>query len=52
MAFDFLVPVGEKVITFSENLSPQTLGSNINKHTAVHGLPSFADSKIAIFGVL
>ena len=52
MAFDFLVPVSEKVLAFSEFLPPQALGKNIYKHTEKKGLPVFANATVAIFGVL
>ena len=52
MAFDFLVPVKDKVLAFSEFLPPQALGKNIHKHTQKKGLPVFANATIAIFGVL
>lgn len=52
MAFDFLVPVSEKVLAFSEFLPPQALGKNIFKHTEKKGLPVFANATVAIFGVL
>ncbi|MGW9684065.1 formimidoylglutamase [Flagellimonas sp. 2504JD1-5] len=52
MAFDFLVPVTDKVLAFSELLPPQALGKNIYKHTEKKGLPVFANATVAIFGVL
>lgn len=52
MAFDFLVPVSEKVLAFTEFLPPQSLGKNIFKHTKKKGLPVFANATVAIFGVL
>ncbi|WP_420320416.1 formimidoylglutamase [Flagellimonas sp.] len=52
MAFDFLVPVTDKVLAFSELLPPQALGKNIHKHTEKKGLPVFANATVAIFGVL
>lgn len=52
MAFDFLVPIKDKVLAFSELLPPQALGKNIFKHTEKKGLPVFANATIAIFGVL
>lgn len=52
MAFDFLVPVKNKVLAFSESLPPQSLGKNIDKHTEKKGLPVFANATVAIFGVL
>lgn len=52
MAFDFLVPVSEKVLAFSEFLPPQALGKNIYKHTEKKGLPVFANATVAIFGVV
>jgi len=52
MAFDFLVPVKDKVLAFSEFLPAQALGKNIYKHTRKKGLPVFANATVAIFGVL
>ena len=52
MAFDFLVPVKDKVLAFSELLPPQALGKNIYMHTEKEGLPVFANATVAIFGVL
>ena len=52
MAFDFLVPVSDKVLAFSEFLPQQSLGKNIFKHTEKKGLPVFANATVAIFGVL
>ncbi len=52
MAFDFLVPVSDKVLAFSEFLPPQSLGKNVYKHTKKKGLPVFANASVAIFGVL
>ncbi|MEM9000144.1 MAG: formimidoylglutamase [Bacteroidota bacterium] len=52
MAFDFLVPVKDKVLAFAEFLPPQALGKNIFKHTPKKGLPVFANATVAIFGVL
>ena len=52
MAFDFLVPVKDKVLAFSEFLPPQALGKSIHKHTKKKGLPVFANATVAIFGVL
>ena len=51
MAFDFLVPVKNKVLAFSELLPPQALGKNIYVHTEKDGLPVFANATVAIFGV-
>ncbi|NAY92156.1 arginase [Muricauda sp. JGD-17] len=52
MAFDFLVPVKDKVLAFSELLPPQAVGKNIFMHTEKDGLPVFANATVAIFGVL
>lgn len=52
MAFDFLVPVKDKVLAFSEFLPQQSLGKNIYVHTEQDGLPVFAHADVAIFGVL
>lgn len=52
MAFDFLVPIKDKVLAFSELLPPQALGKNVFKHTEKKGLPVFANASVAIFGVL
>jgi len=52
MAFDFLVPVKDKVLAFSELLPQQSLGKNMYIHTEKDGLPVFAHADVAIFGVL
>ena len=51
MAFDFLVPVKDKVLAFSELLPPQAMGKNIYVHTQKDDLPVFANATVAIFGV-
>ncbi|MEB8327792.1 formimidoylglutamase [Flavobacteriaceae bacterium KMM 6897] len=51
MAFDFLVPIEDKVLAHCELLPPQALGKNIFKHTERKGLPVLANATIAIFGV-
>ncbi len=52
MAFDFLIPVSDKVLAHSELLPQQALGKNIFMHTEKDGLPVFAQADVAIFGVL
>ena len=52
MAFDFLVPVNDKVLAFTEFLPAQAIGKNIFIHTQRDGLPVFANATVAIFGVL
>lgn len=51
MAFDFLVPVSNKVLAHCELLPPQALGNNIHKHTERKGLPVLAGASMAILGV-
>ena len=51
MAFDFLVPVDEKVLAHCELLPPQALGNLIHKHTRKEGLPVLAVASFAIVGV-
>ena len=51
MAFDFLVPVEDKVLAHCELLPPQALGNQIQKHTSKKGLPVLALSTFAILGV-
>lgn len=51
MAFDFLVPVEDKVLAHCELLPGQSLGKNIYKHTVRDGLPVLAIASIAIIGV-
>lgn len=51
MAFDFLVPVADKVIAHCELLPSQSLGKKIHKHTKKDGLPVLAMASIAIIGV-
>lgn len=52
MAFDFLVPVKDKVLAHSELLPQQALGKNVFVHTEKDGFPVFAHADVAIFGVL
>jgi arginase family enzyme len=52
MAFDFLVPVADKVLAHCELLPAQALGKNIHKHTKKKGLPVLANASMAIVGVL
>jgi len=52
MAFDFLVPVKDKVLAHSELFPEQALGKNVHMHTEKDGLPVFAHADVAIFGVL
>lgn len=51
MAFDFLVPVGSKVLAHCELLPPQALGKNVFMHTERDGLPVLANASFAILGV-
>lgn len=51
MAFDFLVPIEDKVLAHTELLPSQALGKNIHKHTLQDGLPVLAIASIAIIGV-
>jgi arginase family enzyme len=51
MAFDFLVPIEDKVLAHTELLPSQALGKNIYKHTLRDGLPVLAIASIAIVGV-
>ncbi len=51
MAFDFLVPVEDKVLAHCELLPPQALGNNIHKHTSKKGLPVLAYASFALIGV-
>lgn len=51
MAFDFLVPVGNKVLAHCELLPPQALGKNVFMHTERDGLPVLANASFAIIGV-
>ncbi|NAS12847.1 formimidoylglutamase [Poritiphilus flavus] len=52
MAFDFLVPVDDKVLAHCELLPPQAVGRNIHIHTKRDGLPVLANASFAILGVL
>lgn len=52
MAFDFLVPVKDKVLAHSELLPEQAFGKNVHMYTEKDGLPVFAHADVAIFGVL
>jgi arginase family enzyme len=51
MAFDFLVPVDEKVLAHCELLPAQSIGQNVHKHTERKGLPVLANASFAILGV-
>jgi arginase family enzyme len=51
MAFDFLVPVEDKVLAHCELMPPQALGKNIHIHTERDGLPVLAIASMAIVGV-
>jgi len=51
MAFDFLVPVEDKVLAHCELLPAQSLGKSIYKHTVRDGLPVLALASVAILGV-
>ncbi|MBQ4912908.1 formimidoylglutamase [Maribacter sp. MMG018] len=51
MAFDFLVPVEDKVLAHCELLPAQAIGRNTHIHTANDGLPVLANATVAIFGV-
>src|SRR5690606_22472727 len=52
MAFDFLLPVKDRVMAFTELLPRQALGKSIQIHTQKDGLPVFAHADVALFGVL
>ncbi|RKR15311.1 arginase family enzyme [Maribacter vaceletii] len=51
MAYDFLVPVEDKVMAHCELLPEQSLGKNIYAHTERDGLPVLANASIALLGV-
>jgi arginase family enzyme len=51
MAFDFLQPVGKRVLAHCEMLPAQALGSQIYKHTEKDGLPVLAGATFALLGV-
>ncbi|MFX0558518.1 formimidoylglutamase [Maribacter sp. CXY002] len=51
MAFDFLVPVSDKVLAHCELLPSQAIGRNTYIHTEKDGLPVLANATVAIFGV-
>lgn len=51
MAFDFLVPVNDKILAHCELLPAQALGNKIHKHTERNGLPVLANASFAIIGV-
>ncbi|MCG2462766.1 formimidoylglutamase [Flavobacteriaceae bacterium F89] len=51
MAFDFLVPVEDKLVAHCELLPTQSVGRNIFKHTEKRGLPVLANATVAIMGV-
>jgi arginase family enzyme len=51
MAFDFLVPVSDKVLAHNELLPSQAIGKNTYIHTEKDGLPVLANATVAIIGV-
>ncbi|MFD0798765.1 formimidoylglutamase [Maribacter chungangensis] len=51
MAFDFLVPVEDKVLAHCELLPVQAIGKNTYIHTVNDGLPVLANATVAILGV-
>ncbi len=51
MAYDFLVPVADKVLAHCELLPQQAIGKNIQIHTEKKGLPVLANASMAIMGV-
>ena len=51
MAYDFLVPIEDKVLAHIELLPSQALGKSIHKHTVRDGLPVLAIASVAIVGV-
>ena len=51
MAFDFLVPVSDKVLAYNELLPSQTIGKNTYIHTEKDGLPVLANATVALLGV-
>lgn len=50
-AFDFLVPVADKVLAHCELLPAQALGRNIGKHSTNNGLPQLNNASVALIGV-
>ncbi|HUH47572.1 MAG TPA: formimidoylglutamase [Arenibacter sp.] len=51
MAFDFLVPVSERVLAHCELLPSQAFGKHVFMHTEKHGLPVLANVSVALLGV-
>ncbi|CAZ95209.1 formimidoylglutamase [Zobellia galactanivorans] len=51
MAFDFLVPVEDKVIAHCELFAAQSLGKHTRLHTTRDGIPDLEGVSIAILGV-
>lgn len=51
MAFDFLLPVSQRVLAHCELLPAQALGRVVYKHTEQDGLPVLAGATYAILGV-
>ena len=47
MAFDFLKPVGQRVLAHCELLPPQALGQVIYKHTEQDGLPVLVNEYVS-----
>lgn len=50
-AFDFLVPVADRVLAHCELLPAQALGRKIRKHSTNNGLPEFDNAAVALIGV-
>lgn len=51
MAFEFLVPIPDKVLALCELLPTQALGRQVHKHSERDGLPVLAVASLAIIGV-
>jgi formiminoglutamase len=52
MSFNFLSPVSDEVLAYTELLSQQTLGKKIKIHSKQSGVPDLEGVKIVIIGVL
>lgn len=51
MAFEYLLPVSEKVLAYNAFLLPQSLGNSIAIHSRQEGLPELEGVQLALLGV-
>jgi len=51
MAFEYLLPISEKVLAHNALLLPQSLGNSIAIHSGQEGLPELEGIQLALLGV-